>query len=357
MTVPATGTTSSGRAAGSVAPDAAAGAVLALRALGLGDALTGVPALRALRRRFPGRPLVVACSPAVGRLLVHFGVVDGWLATAELDPLPPMPAPYLAVDLHGRGPASHAVVAATGARHLLTFASPEAGYPRGPRWEPDEHEVWRWLRLVGGIGAVGGREDLRLGDDPDRDPTGPVVVHPGAASASRRWPVERWAGVVDDLLRRGRTVVLTGSGAERTLTRALIAAVPAGLRGGIRDTAGDLNLIQLTATVAAASLLLSGDTGAGHLATATGTPSVLLFGPTPPQWWGPILDRDRHRVLWPAAADHRGDPHGDRIDPVLAAITVGTVLRTCDALLHAPTSVAGPPATARTQRRHQDTHR
>lgn len=336
------------RAAGAVAPGAAAGSVLVLRALGLGDALTGVPAIRALRRRFPGRRLLVACGPAVGRLLVHFGVADGYLPTDELDPLPAMPPPAVAVDLHGRGPASHAVVTATGAGQVLTFASPADGYPRGPRWEPDEHEVWRWLRLVGSIGAIGGREDLRLGPPPEPDPAGPVVLHPGAASGSRRWPVSRWSAVAAHARQRGRTVVLTGSRTDRARTAAVTAGVPASLRSGITDAAGHLGLVELVATIRSAALLVSGDTGAGHVATATGTPSVLLFGPTPPQWWGPILDRDRHRVLWPADPGYRGDPHAERIDPVLASISVEDVLEAGGALLRDPPArrsraVAVPP--------------
>ena len=47
-----------------------------------------------------------------------------------------------------------------------------------------------------------------------------------------------------------------------------------------------------------AAVVVSGDTGIAHLATGYGTPSVLLFGPTPPAWWGPLVDLDRHRVLW-----------------------------------------------------------
>jgi ADP-heptose:LPS heptosyltransferase len=74
-----------------------------------------------------------------------------------------------------------------------------------------------------------------------------------------------------------------------------------------------------------------GDTGIAHLATGYRTPSVLLFGPTPPAWWGPLLDRHLHRVLWheelfdtaPRRAPRAGwrEPH-----PALAAITVEEVL-------------------------------
>ena len=60
-----------------------------------------------------------------------------------------------------------------------------------------------------------------------------------------------------------------------------------------------------------------------HLATALGTPSVVLFGPTDPARWGPP-EAGPHRVLW---AGRTGDPHGDRPDPGLLTITVDEVAR------------------------------
>jgi ADP-heptose:LPS heptosyltransferase len=79
----------------------------------------------------------------------------------------------------------------------------------------------------------------------------------------------------------------------------------------------------LTAAVAAAARLFSGDTGIAHLATALGTSSVVLFGPTPPAEWGPPPERDRHVVLHRGG---RGDPHADEPDAGLLAITVEDVL-------------------------------
>ena len=55
-----------------------------------------------------------------------------------------------------------------------------------------------------------------------------------------------------------------------------------------------------------------------HLATAYGTPSVLLFGPTAPSRWGPPADGP-HEVLW--CGDGTGDPWGDEPDPALLRIT------------------------------------
>jgi ADP-heptose:LPS heptosyltransferase len=295
------------------------GTVLALRALGLGDALTGVPALRGLRRRWPAARLVLAAPAAVGGWLRDLGVVDEVLDSAPLQPLHwHGSAPDVAVNLHGRGPQSHRLLAALRPREIVAFACSDAGCTTGPRWRADEHEVTRWCRLVGSVGASCGPEDLWL---PGPTPRGEhVVVHPGAAFPARRWPAERWAHVVRALRAHGTPVVVTGTMAEADLCARVAVA-------GAADAAGRFDLPDLARTVGTARLLLSGDTGVAHLATAYRTPSVVLFGPTPPALWGPAVDSDLHTVIWHDRDDDPpGDPHATRPDPRLLRVTVEDVL-------------------------------
>jgi ADP-heptose:LPS heptosyltransferase len=317
--------------------------ILALRALGLGDALTGVAALRGVRRAWPGRRVVLAAPRALGEWLASYGVVDDVLPTRGLEPLewaPPESARHVAVNLHGRGPESHRLLQKTGPDRLVAFGCAEAGHA-GPAWDPHEHEVDRWCRLVRDAGGKCDPEDLRLGPaDPPGGRGRHVVVHPGAASGSRRWPADRWAAVAGALAARGLPVAVTGSDAERELcARVRTGALAAGARADVSDVAGRLGLADLADVVASARLVLCGDTGVAHVATAFGTPSVVLFGPTPPAWWGPAIDVDRHAVLWHGAPDHhggpahRGDPHGDAVDPALARITVDEVLAAAEPLL------------------------
>jgi ADP-heptose:LPS heptosyltransferase len=107
------------------------------------------------------------------------------------------------------------------------------------------------------------------------------------------------------LHREGHRVVVTGNGDERALATQVAEA--AGLPGGA-VLAGRTDLAELAALVAGAALVVCGDTGVGHLATAFGTPSVLLFGPTPPKLWGPPPSAVRHLALWVGDV---GDPHGN----------------------------------------------
>jgi ADP-heptose:LPS heptosyltransferase len=322
-------------------PASALPPVLVLRALGLGDALTAVPALRGLRRLFPRRRLLLAAAGEAPELLRACGVVDDVVLTRDLSGPPPGAGlgPHIAVNLHGRGPHSHRLLAAAGPRRIVAYPCPPF-VPDGPRWDDGEHEVRRWTRLVDEAAARRGRrpvcraDDLRLalpasvsaGAVGGRGglPDGPyAVLHPGASSGARRWPARRWARLAGELERCGIPVVLTGGPGERALAAGVASA--AGIPPS-RSTAGDLSLPALAALVAGAALLVCGDTGVAHLGTALGTPSVLLFGPVPPSRWGPLADPALHTVLWHGAGLGEGDPHADRCDPALLRITVDEVL-------------------------------
>ncbi len=154
---------------------------------------------------------------------------------------------------------------------------------------------------------------------------GATLIHPGAASEARRWPVERWIEVARAEQRLGRTVIVTGGPDEVDRARRVAGAA------GVPSThvyAGRTNLRELAALVASAGRVVCGDTGVAHLATAYRRPSVVLFGPISPSVWGPPA-RPYHRVLWNGST---GDPHADRVDPGLLAIDPARVIAALDAL-------------------------
>jgi ADP-heptose:LPS heptosyltransferase len=293
--------------------------VLVLRALGLGDLLTAVPALRGLRSGYPEHRLVLAAPAPLRELALLTEAVDDLLPTAKLGPLTwPEPPPAIAVNLHGRGPQSTRILRALRPAVLITHVQP--GEP-GPEWDDDLHEVRRWCRLLEYFGIPADPTDLALVRPQTPSPApGAVIVHPGCAFAARRWPVERYAAVARRLAKAGRRVVVTGSAAERSLAARLAAAAD------LPDEdvfAGRTTLFQLAALVAAASLVVCGDTGIAHLATAYGTPSVVLFGPVSPQHWGPSPQRRQHVALWGGTT---GDTFADQPDAGLLRITTAEVI-------------------------------
>ncbi|UDY24976.1 glycosyltransferase family 9 protein [Nocardioides sp. Kera G14] len=304
---------------------------LVYRAIGLGDLLTGVPALRALRRALPDHEIVLA-APAAQRPLVELiDAVDRLIPTAELEPVAwDGPPPDVGIDLHGNGPASRTLVEALLPRLLLRYDL--------STWDPEEHERVRWCRLIGSAFEVEADADDVALDPPAVGSPAPdtVVVHPGAASGSRRWPAERFATVATALASRGEQVVITGSPDEAPLAEEVRrqAGLPAEA-----VLAGRTDLAELAALTAEARLVVAGDTGMAHLASAYGIPSVLLFGPTPPSRWGP--PPGPHTVLWHGTGV--GDPHATDPDPALLEITVDEVLAAATRQL---SRRAAPPSIA-----------
>jgi ADP-heptose:LPS heptosyltransferase len=299
--------------------------ILALRALGVGDLATAVPALRGLRAAHPGERLALAAPRWLAALVDLIGVVDRLIPVDGLADGQALGGhrPALAVNLHGRGPQSHRLLLAAGPERMIAYACPAAGHAGGPPWRDDEHEVDRWCRLLGWHGIPADPADLALrrprGDG--AGPAGLTIVHPGAKAPGRRWPADRFAAVARELRRAGHRIVVTGSPGERRLAGAV--ATRAGLPGSA-VLAGRTDIGALAGLVAGARLVISGDTGIAHLATAYGTASVVLFGAMSPARWGPPADRPYHRVLWRRDLADRPAGHGPH--PALLAITEADVL-------------------------------
>jgi ADP-heptose:LPS heptosyltransferase len=302
--------------------------IVVLRALGLGDLLTGIPALRGLRRAYPDAHIVLATPERFSQLAVLSGAVDRVEPTSGLGRLHRMSEPpALAVNLHGSGPESIADLIALEPRALLTHRHSDYPDLEGPPWRADLHEVDRWCQLLEWAGIACDPTDLTIPRPrgyPDR--SGVVVIHPGAAFAARRWPPDRFAAVAAALHHAGHEVVITGDSNEIDLARSV--ASQAGFPQS-RVLAGTLGLLGLVALISDCRLLICGDTGVGHIATATGAPSVLLFGPTPPNRWGP-RGTGPHVAVW---AGDKGDPHADRPHSGLLLITVPRVLEASRSLL------------------------
>ena len=99
-----------------------------------------------------------------------------------------------------------------------------------------------------------------------------AVLAPGAAHATKRWPVGHWRALVERLQELGLGIVAVGGPQDRALGDAL--------GPGIVNTAGEFSLQETGACLARAAVAITGDTGVMHMATGVGTRVVALFGPT-----------------------------------------------------------------------------
>jgi lipopolysaccharide heptosyltransferase II len=103
-----------------------------------------------------------------------------------------------------------------------------------------------------------------------------VAVAPGAAHATKRWPLEHWRALVERVSAAGVSVVVVGGPHDADLGAALVT----GSNGGVANAAGIFGLQGTGALLRRARVVVSGDTGVMHMATGVGTPVVALFGPT-----------------------------------------------------------------------------
>ncbi len=298
------------------------------RALHLGDFLCSVPALRAVRDRYPRAEVTMIGLPWVRSLVERYSYLDrcldfpGYEGMEGVDWDRGRSSRFLeeargyrydlAIQMHGDGRVSNRFVAQLGARGSLGYRPGDGDHSRQLDlelvWEDGIHEIERWLRLVGVLGAVGTPRmefpllpsDLveieRVAEAEGIDLSRPLIgLHPGGKDPAKRWPVAQFAFVADALAAElSAQLIITGSHDEMDLA----AAVAAEMRSGPAClVAGKTSLGGLAALLTQLRLLVTNDTGPSHLAAAVGTPSVVLFGPTDPAVWAP-LDVECHRALW-----------------------------------------------------------
>ncbi|NQU75349.1 MAG: glycosyltransferase family 9 protein [Planctomycetes bacterium] len=147
--------------------------------------------------------------------------------------------------------------------------------------------VRRWLHSRGWSGAT---------------PILGVNVNASDLSHERRWPIERFAIVVGELLNRHEdlSVVLTGSVCERHYTAGMLNHLSPSLRDRVLVAAGDWSLDEFIAAMELLDCMVTNDSGPMHIAAAMQTPLVSLWGPSRPDFLAPQVDN--HRVI------HEGFP-------------------------------------------------
>ena len=299
--------------------------VAVFRALQLGDLLCAVPALRALRAAAPAARITLIGLPGAADLVRRLRAYVDELLVFPGAPGFPEQVPRLgewpafihrahvrrfdlAIQMHGSGELSNAVVRRLGAARCAGFGNAGTEGEWFMPWPPSGPEILRNLALMRFLGAPHAGTSLelpvteqewnawqRLARQHGLMPGGFACVHPGARLPSRRWPVERFARVAQHLSDRGWPVVVTGSVEETGLTSALRRFLGGRGRECI-DLTGETSLGMLGALLSESRVLVCNDTGISHVAVAAGTPSVVVACGSDPDRWAP-LDVLRHRVL------------------------------------------------------------
>ena len=111
-----------------------------------------------------------------------------------------------------------------------------------------------------------------------------VVMHLTPKFKYKEWPLSKWKSLIEACLERDLGIVLTGMFDEQSLD---------GLKALYADEPRVLNLLnqtsinELVKIIHSADCYIGTDTAVTHMAAATGTPTVAIFGPSSPLVWGP----------------------------------------------------------------------
>jgi heptosyltransferase-2 len=149
------------------------------------------------------------------------------------------------------------------------------------------HQRFYYLDLVAALGGPADATLPELRKEPAvKEGTSPLVaICPGAEyGPAKRWPVENFIAVAKHLIaKRNAGIVLLGAPGDMAIADEFIKQVP-----GAENRVGKTSLAEFMAALASSRLVLCNDSGAMHVASALGVPTVVVFGSTEPQLTGPL---------------------------------------------------------------------
>jgi len=280
----------------------------------VGDAILCIPALRAVRTRWPQAEISILAKRWVSAVYEGQGLADQLLVLDEAaDPLKSLGAArfdaailfqnaFQAAWLAWRAGIPERIgYARDGRTALLTrpFPVPLCG-------EIPAHEAYYYAELVrraGWIDTLPKIDEIRLSVAPAaceaagkrmseagvRGSSRRIAFAPGAAYGSAKcWPPERFAELADRLIARfDADVILFGAPSERDIAE----RIASGMRRRPVNLAGQTSIAELSAYFSACDLFIGNDSGAMHVAAGAGVPVVAIFGSTDPEGTAPLTPR------------------------------------------------------------------
>jgi heptosyltransferase-2 len=280
----------------------------------VGDAILCIPALRAVRTRWPQAEISILAKRWVSAVYEGQGLADRLLvleesadpikllATARFDAAILFQNAFHAAWLAWRAGIPERIgYARDGRGALLT-----RGFPVPLAGEVPAHEVYYYAELVrraGWIEVLPRIEEIRLCVAADaleaaeqqmlesgvRAEARRIAFAPGAAYGSAKcWPPERFAELADRLIARfDADMILFGAPSERDIAE----RIASGMRRRPVNLTGQTSIAELSAYFSGCDLFIGNDSGAMHVAAGAGVPVVAIFGSTDPEGTAPMTLR------------------------------------------------------------------
>jgi heptosyltransferase-1 len=197
------------------------------------------------------------------------------------------------------------------------------------------HLVDYYLTIVGATGASETAVEFVLGIDlvaadsanellrvHDIDPENYAILVPSSAHSDKCWPLVRFAELADRIASKfDLSIVATGTESEKPMIDHLNTLA----HTRVVNFAGLTGIKELCALLKNARLVVSNDTGSGHIAAALGTPLVLIFGRSNPARVAPYARKSCAVAIEPEGRGFKADSADPRHS--ITAITVDDVCR------------------------------
>ncbi len=331
--------------------------ILVIRADRMGDVVLTVPAIRALKRAFPGARISVWLDASTRPLLQGLPFIDevlsedrarGWSGYFSFISLLRRKKFDLAIVYNTKRRVNAACWLA-GIPMRLGYKNNKYGWMlthpvEDRRHFGEKHETQYCMDLLASLGVVSQDLSLELARDPEaerwvderlaRELHGApfLAIHPDASCPTRCWPAASYAALIDRLAGRGLKILLVGRGEAGPCAREIVART----KVGVIDMTGTTTLPQLIALFRRARAVVSNDSGPVHLAAGVGTPIVSIFlrrqPGINPERWHPLGPNSRI-VLPPLGQEIVVDRHSRVIRGSFDAITPDQVVAALDELL------------------------
>jgi heptosyltransferase-2 len=284
----------------------------------VGDVVLTAPALDALRAAWPDARIVYAVKERLAHLLLNNPNVDEVVALRPGEgPLSyarrlRAAHPTAVLDLHGKIRSKILRALLPGVRKVvwtkrdfrdtlpvkLALRPYRASMLFADRYHAAVEELVGEKLPKGQLQYFLGPDDVAAADAALRaaglKPGAPLVgFSPGANWETKRWPVERFAGLARRALARGLQVAVQGSALESELGSLIARQAP-----GAVDLCGKLDLPAMGGFISRCSAFVANDSGPMHMARALGVPTLAFFGSTDPT----MFDFRGHEVLFAGVA-------------------------------------------------------
>jgi ADP-heptose:LPS heptosyltransferase len=296
--------------------------IAVFRVLQLGDMLCVIPAMRALRAKYPSAKITLLGMPWAKSFTERFsGYFDKFIHFPGYPGLPEQLFDEEKLDLflknvrkekfdlllqmQGNGTIVNPLLFQFGAKNVAGFCNNES-FVESPFFMPYPNhgtEIRRHLFLMEhlGIPSQGDYLEFPLTNKDQKDfdellipvyPKNYICIHPGSRGRWRQWPPGYFAMIADFCIEQGFTVVITGTQAESDITAEVIKCmhhIPIDLTG--KTTLGAMAVL-----IQNAFAIVSNCTGVSHIADALNTPSIIISMDGEPQRWRP-LNKKIHRMI------------------------------------------------------------